>query len=242
MALVGPGAIKQNEVAPDPSLKGASEQEYVEILNPLTDDFMVQVAQDVPVNMPFQVRHDESGRVQYLSKNESDVRTNYGLNLKNPDHTGRKQIYNNTVIPAGKSKIFRGNEAQVVVKQIVNEILQRRGKNGRRLISDPVQRREIEDEIIVRRGFVQELMDSNFQSERAQTTQAINKANEVTDEFPGLNESTGSIGAARVSHQKFETGSTLAGAGNQKDGDRQPDTVPANDSSESTKKDKRSKD
>lgn len=204
--VVGPGAIKVEETAPKPTLDGFSEYQYVEILNPLSDDFMVQVAQDVPVNVPFEVRAKTA-----LHQTETDITRTLGFGLKNDDHQARKQIFNNTIIPSGKSKVFKGNEAQVVIRQLVNEILQRRGNKSKLLMSNPTLRAEVEAEIIVRYGNVQELLDTNFQTERSQVDQALTKANEVGNEFPGLE----------------NPGKATEGT----------DTVPGNDTAKSDKKD-----
>jgi len=148
VAVVGPGATQDLQAAPSPTLDGASEYEYVTILNPLTDDFAVRVAQDVPVNMPFAIGKDYSGKTQPITQNEQDARQVYGLGLKNPDFIGRKHIVNDTVIRAGETINLKGNEAQVAVRQLVNEILQREGK--KRLMADPTLRKEVEDRIILR--------------------------------------------------------------------------------------------
>jgi len=201
MALVGPGATQQDETAPTPTLEGASEYEYVTILNPLPDDFAIRVAQDIPVNMPFMPGKDLSGQVSQLTNTEQDVRQVYGLNLKNPDFKARKHVVNDTVIKAGQTINLKGNEAQVAVRQLVNEILQREGK--RRLMADPHLRREVEDRIIKHRGTVQDLMDRNIQSTRSQIDQAITQSNEAQNEtaFPGLTDvgqGSGSPDAAKA--------------------------------------------
>lgn len=185
MAVIGPGS-QQEAVSVKPLLDGASEYEYVTVLNPLTDDFAVRVAQDVPVNAPFPIGKDTSGKVSQLTNTDADARQVYGLNLKNPDFKGRKHIVNDTVIKAGQTKNFKGNEAQVAVKQLVDEVLQRGSK--KRLMSDPVLRREIEEKIVVRRGSINDLMEDNFRSTRTQLDEAISKSNEPQDEeaFPGL--------------------------------------------------------
>lgn len=185
MAIVGPGANKQEVESPKATLDGASEYEYVTILNPLTDDFAVMVAQSRPVNLPFEV-HKSSDRTQGVTSSESDVRQVYGLQLKNPDHAGKTHITNSTIIRSGKTINLKGDEAQVAVRQLVNEILQREGKS--RLMADPNLRKEVEDRIIVNRGSVQDLMDNRLQSPQQQLNEAIKVSNEVQDEqeFPGL--------------------------------------------------------
>lgn len=180
MALVGPGSLQQQEEAPKPTLEGASEYEYVTVLNPLEDDFAVRVAQDIPVNMPMEIR-SKTGMI----REEGDVVRNYGLDLRNPDFKGRKHMVNDTIIRSGETINFKGNEAQVAVRQLVNEILQREGK--KRLMADPNLRREVEARIIKHRGTVQDLMDEKIQTPRSQIDNAITQSNEAPNEaFPGL--------------------------------------------------------
>ena len=193
MAIIGPGASLQNEETPDPMLQGASEYEYVTILNPLTDDFQVQVAQDVPVSVPFEIRKDTSGKTSVATTDERMATLNYGLNLKNPDHQARKRFHNNAVIKAGQTMNFKGNDAQVVVRQLVNEIMQRNGQG--RFLHDPVAREKVEKTIIMARGSVQDLMDSNISSQQQQINQAITASNtsvetikEPETPFEGLEE------------------------------------------------------
>lgn len=187
MAVVGPGA--QQAVATDikSQLDGASEFEYVTILNPLTDDFAVRVAQDIPVNMPIEIKA-QTGLIQ----SGNDVVRTYGLDLRNPDFQGRKRISNDTIIPAGRTINLKGNEAQVAVRQIVNELMQREG-NGK-LLSDPTLRAEAENRVIQTRGSIQDLMDTNLRTQRSQLDEAIANSNkEVPHDksFPGLNRDTG---------------------------------------------------
>lgn len=182
MAIIGPGTQNLDIIEPKPTLDGANEFEVIEILNPLSDDFQIQVAQDVPVNLPFEIRKD--GKTSVLSNTEADVRQTYGLALKNADHQARKRITNNAIIKSGQTMRLRGSEAQVAVRQLVNEILQRQGK--RQFLSDPTTRKIVEDEIIISRGSIQDMMDGNLQTPRQQMDDALNKANEVRDEFPEL--------------------------------------------------------
>lgn len=55
MGLVGPGAVVQNEISPDATLKGVGAEKIVTVLNPLSDDFAVQVGVSRPVEVPIQV-------------------------------------------------------------------------------------------------------------------------------------------------------------------------------------------
>lgn len=178
--IVGPGTDLNQNADTKPLLEGATEYEVITILNPLTDDFQVRVAQDVPVNTPMEIR-GKTGLVQ----TERDITQAYGLDLKNPEHKALKYVYNDTIIPAGQMMKFRGDQAQVVVKQLVNEIMQRE-KNSLKM-ADPWARNEVEQRIIKSRGSIQDLMDNQFQTPQQQINDAITKSNEVSDEpFPGL--------------------------------------------------------
>lgn len=186
MAVVGPGAQPQKVDDPLPLLDRASEMEYVILLNPLSDDFAVRVAQDLPVNMPFNIGKDTSGKVSQLTHTEQDARQVYGLDLKNPDFKGRRHIQMDTVIKSGQTKVFKGNEAQTVIRQLTNEILQREG--NKRLMADPNLRNEVEARIIQGRGPIQDLMDGTILTPRNQMDEAIRKQNEAQNEQPRLNE------------------------------------------------------
>ena len=183
MAIVGPGSIQEQEIAPLATLDGASEYEYVTILNPLTDDFAIQVAQSRPVDMPVNVKNTDGG----LTHSEKDVRQVYGIGLKNPDFQSRRHLLNQTIIKSGSTINLRGDDAQVAVRQLVNEIIQREGNTLHQ--ADPNVRREVESRIIIARGSVEDLMDNKLQSTKTIINQAINTSNEVNDEgtFSNLN-------------------------------------------------------
>lgn len=186
MAIIGPGSVQEELVRPDPVLQGASQYEVVKVHNPLTDDFVVQVAQSIPFDVQFQINNTEGK--QPLS--ETDVTRTYGVNLRGPDQTqvSKKHVLNKTIIKAGQSMNFRGDIAQVAVRQLVNEIMQQR--NQTKFMADPVQRNLVEKEIIISRGTMEDLMNNNLQSVDTQINQAVEKLNENTEEsFPGLGES-----------------------------------------------------
>lgn len=202
MAIIGPGAIQNDQIAPQPTLDGASEYEYVTILNPLTDDFAIQVAQTKPVDMPMTIAKDT--RTAGITTSDRDVAQVYGFQLKNPDFSSRKHILNQTVIKSGKTINLRGDDAQVAVRQLVNEMIQREGKTVH--MADPVLRREYEGRIIISRGSVEDLMDNKMQSTQTVINETINKSNEVQDEeaFANLNDTRTEVGTA-------ETGNSVIG-------------------------------
>lgn len=215
MAIIGPGAIQDQEITPGALLENANEYEYVSVLNPFTDDFAVRVAQDVPVNMPIEIRNKTA-----MHQNQSDVERTLGFPLKGPDFQSRKHIFNNTIIPAGSTVNLKGNEAQIAVRQIVNEMLQREG--NQRFLADPVKRREAEEKVVMRRGSIQELMDGGIQSQRSQIDQAINKSNEVANDqaaFPDIagnaSQASGS-GGNEVSQFEADSESTKRSVGRPK--------------------------
>lgn len=184
MAIVGPGAVQQDQISPDASLDGASEYEYVTLLNPLTDDFAIQVAQTRPVDLPFNIKKDP--RVGGVTHSEGDVAQVYGVGLRNPDHKGQRHILNTTVIPSGKTINLRGDVAQVAIRQLIAEIMQREGKKLH--IADPVQRKIVEDRIIIARGSIEDLMDNKLRPVQSIINETIEQSNEVKDEeaFPDI--------------------------------------------------------
>lgn len=200
MPVVGPGATPQKTDDPLPLLDRASELEYVVLFNPLSDDFAVRVAQDLPVNAPFSIGKDASGKTTQLTHTEQDARQYYGLNLKNPNFTGKQHVFMDTIIEAGKTKVFKGNEAQVAIRQLTNEVLQRKGH--KRLMADPNLRNEVEAEIIRGRGPIQDIMDGRVLSPQVQINEAIKRTNEAQNAeepaFPGLSQENSSPGTEAV--------------------------------------------
>lgn len=194
----GPGAIKDSPTGVVPRLDGASENEYIEILNPLSVVFSARVASSRPVNAPVRVVVNEN--TPTATRNEDDIRRNYGLDLRNPDHASLAHIAQSIEIGPGKTVRLPGNEAQVVVKQLVNEILQREGR--KLFIGDPSARQEVEDRIILKRGSMSEFFGQ----------QAINVREELNK---GLDDDT---------EQSFPT-EDVAG-----EDQEQPDTVGQSDS------------
>lgn len=184
----GPGVEIDQGSAPKPVLEGASEYEYVTILNPLSVDFWGKVAITRPVNAPINISDDGSGGQMTL--NEADVRRNYGLNLRNKDHIGRVNVINRVCIPAGQTINVLGSEAQVIVRQLVTEILSREGK--KLMLADPFQRHEVEQRVVLSRRSVNDLMDgSGPMAVQEQLRGAVDKLNveeKMIDEpaFPDL--------------------------------------------------------
>jgi hypothetical protein len=160
----GPGSVEDQGIAPKPLLEGATAYEVVTVFNPLSVDFYGMVGQDKPVNLPFEIRRDSV--TNPISTTEADVKRNYGLDLKNRDHNARLPITNKVLIRSGSTLNLFGNEAQVVVRQLVNEIMQREGK--KLLLADPYQRSLVENRVV---------------RSRRSTTEAIGGVDSVTDQM-----------------------------------------------------------
>lgn len=180
----GPGSVETNLIAPAPLLEGANDSELITILNPLTVDFVGLIGVDKAIDAPFQIR--KTVGAEGVSMTESDVRSNYGLTLKNKDHMSRMSITNKVIIPSGKTYNLQGSAAKVVVHQLVNEIMQREGNSLK--LADPNARHEVEERVIISRGSISDLLGNSPQTIQQQINQAVDKANEAQDEkeeFPG---------------------------------------------------------
>lgn len=177
----GPGAVEDSQIAPSAILDGASDYEYVEVLNPLSVDFIGMFGVEKPVNIP--VKFQAAQGTTALTVDEASLASNYGLaGFKNADHPALAKITNTVTIKAGQTLRMRGGEAQVVVRQLVNEIIQR--EKNKLFIADPTTRNEVEKRIVLKRGSINELMGSAPVSVMEQVNTAIKDSNEA--EFPGL--------------------------------------------------------
>lgn len=178
--MIGPGALAEQGESPLPLLYGATMYEWVEILNPLSRPFggtfgMSRPMSAAPVNIT-------PVRGQGITQNESDLRNNYGLDLRNPDHQARADIVNRVVIPSGKTVILLGNEAQVIIRQLVNAVMQLEGNALR--MADPFARREVEERVVINRGSAAERLGQNPTTvqEQLQTV----KEDKHEQEFPEI--------------------------------------------------------
>lgn len=192
-APAGPGAAEDSGISPDAALDGADEYEYVTVHNPLSVEFIGQVGISRPINVPFQVRR--SPEMNTLTRSEEDVARNYGLDLKNKDYPAKVHLTQKVHIPAGQTVNLLGNEAQVVVRQLVNEIMQRDGM--RLMVHDKYQRSLVEGRVIIARRSVNDILGSQgLTTVQTQLQNAVNELNkqEVTTDgttteqpFPSLN-------------------------------------------------------
>lgn len=179
----GPGAVDETQISPSSLLDGATDYEYVEVLNPLSVDFIGKFGVDKPVNIPIKLQAPLG--TSALTVDEASLAANYGLSgFKNADHPSNMRIANTVTLKAGQTLRMRGSEAQVVVRQLVNEMIQREG--NKLFIADPKTRNDFEKRVIMKRGSINELMGSAPVSVMEQINSAVKDSNE--EEFPGVEE------------------------------------------------------
>lgn len=176
----GPGAIEDSGVEPKPLLEGASEYEVITIVNPLSVDFIAQVASSRPIDAP--IRIVNTPQTPTATRDESTIINNYGLNLRNPAHQGKTHIVNKIVIRAGSSINVLGNEAQVIVRQLVNEMMQREGQSL--FMADKFARHSYEERVVISRSSVSDLLGGRPVTVQDQIREAVKESNE--QEFPEI--------------------------------------------------------
>lgn len=173
--VAGPGAYQDLGEDPAPLLQGATSEEFVEIFNPLSSDFMGQIGVTRPVTAEITI--GRAKEAPGVTRNENDIRQMYGLDLNNSDHQAKRAITNTVLIKSGGTLRLNGDAAQVVVRQLVNEIMQREGQ--KLLLANAHARRAVEERVVKYRGYI-DLQNIN-------TPQNIVNE-EVENEFPELNE------------------------------------------------------
>lgn len=183
---VGPGAFEDKGISPRPQLEGASADEYVEIFNPLSVTFIGKVGITRPVNAPMTVI--QTPGISTMTRNESEVRTNYGLDLKNPNHQGKTNIVQQVTLESGKITRLSGNVASVIVGQLITEMMGREGK--KLLLADLHARSEYEKRVIRGRGFLSELLGRQPLTVEQQLTEALKEdiKEASSGEFPELDQ------------------------------------------------------
>lgn len=178
---VGPGTLTAKPDAQPSLLDGVTEYEWVDLFNPLSVSFIAQVASSRPINSPVQVRQTpglESG-----IRTESDLATQYGLTgFKNKEHPSHIHIPHTIEIASGRVRRLPGNEAQVVLRQIVGYLLQVEGKGLK--LADPYERGLAEKRIIRGRGNISDLMTESPVSISDQLNNAVTASNIKREEPP----------------------------------------------------------
>lgn len=197
--LVGPGSQPEMTEELPPLLEGATEYEVVEVFNPLSDDFAGQFGVTRPTTAPLSM--SKAPNYAGMTQTPQDVATNYGVTT-NPNHQAKANIVNTTIIPSGKTVPMLGSEAQVIVRQLVNEIMQREGK--RLKLADAWERRQTEQRVVMSRRSLNQVLGTAPVSVHEQLKSAVNTLTEAESphveeqSFPGLQESNnlGDNGAA----------------------------------------------
>lgn len=173
--VVGPGTLTAAPEAQPSTLDGVTESEYVDLFNPLSYTFRAKVASSRPVNVPVTV-HQTDG-LQSGIKTESDLAMGYGLSgFKNQSHPSLAHIAHTVDIGSGKTRRFPGNEAQVILRQLVGHLLQVEGKGLK--LADPYEREQAEKRIVRGRGLVSDIYDSQVVTASEQISQTIERSNE----------------------------------------------------------------
>lgn len=179
ITAVGAGAITEDQARPEPLLDRVSEYHYVKVTNPLPMDFIGKVAQSRQINAPLRI---VDGAQKGIDENTLKAA---GLDLKNPDHPQFQHVSVNVAIKSGQTINLRGNEAKVIVRQLVNELMAYEGKTIRQ--GNPAYRREYEEKIVQGIYDVNDLLGENRQSEDLLIKEALEKENEKA--FPDLEQS-----------------------------------------------------
>ncbi len=130
--------MEANQDEPKSLLSNLRGHHVVLVHNPLTDvpekglkgDFTWQTARSV-------IQLDERSRDPHIDK----------LGLRNDSHPTQKHVVRPITIPSGTSMRLPGDVAQVLVKHLVDEMMQREGQKQQ--MADPVLRREYEERVIL---------------------------------------------------------------------------------------------
>lgn len=192
---IGPGSAPPAQAEYIAALEGATQDEVVEILNPMTVDFVGQVGITKTAMMPVRINNPNNTSI----KTESDLAAKGIPGFRNPDKGGGIiHVTQPVPIPAGTTIKQPGNVAQVIAKQLITAIIGVRGDKLR--IADPETRRNVEKEIILSRRPMAELFGVGGPiTVEEQMSAAIEKANHTAEEaaFPQLKLEEKRIGRAK---------------------------------------------
>lgn len=181
---IGPGSLAAPAAEYTPTLEGATRDEVVEILNPMSVDFVARVGVTKTAMMPVRINNPNNTSIQ----TESDLASKGIPGFRNPDlGGGRVHVANDVPIPAGTTIKQPGDVAQVIVKQLITAIISMRGDKLK--IADAETRRNVEREVIMSRRPMSELFGgSGVITVEEQMAAAIEQANKTTDEpaFPEI--------------------------------------------------------
>jgi len=169
---VGVGTISEDQTNPEATLNGASEYEYITLVNPLPFDFKGKVAQSRPVSAPIRIVNGREKGVDEASLRAA------GLDLRNADHPSNAHVTNIIVIKSGQTINLRGDEAQVIARQLVNEVMGYENKTLQ--IGAPTYRKEVEDRVIIGRKSIDDLLGDSYRTKSELVDDALAQKNEET--------------------------------------------------------------
>lgn len=184
---VGPGTVNSNTIAPPPLLGGADENYYAEILNPLSQDFIGKVASSRPVKAPIRIVTNDN--TPTLTQSEEDIKRNYGLDLRNKDSRSQQHFVQTVTILSGHTLRLQGNEAQVIIRQLTDIIMDSRDQQVAK--GDPTARRQVEEEIVLKVGTMDEFLAPSQSEVRDLLNKDSHESNESEEKpFPSQTEPT----------------------------------------------------
>lgn len=179
---IGPGAVRRENIQAPSLLEGVKESDYVELINPLSVTFIGRAALTTDVAARVAIGKSSEGDSRDSARLESDIQQLYGLDLRaNAAGTGKTHIITDIPLESGKSLRLLGREAKVVVRQLVTTMMQLEGK--RRLLANPVARRQAEERIVLKVGSLNQLLGNTPLSIEQQLQASLNKV----DDHPGRN-------------------------------------------------------
>ncbi len=139
-APIAGAPLPEQAVDVKPLLEGAGESMIVSVHNPLSQDFRVQYARSVVQG---------GADTPYLTQEEKAVLEKGGI-APRKDQNPQAHAVQYLVLKSGQTINLPGDIAQIAVRQLVNYMIQVRAK-GKSVVplSDPVTRRQAEDEVVL---------------------------------------------------------------------------------------------
>jgi len=155
---------------PKSLLANVGEFDVVAVHNPLSTDFTGKVARSIPA---------ASRRTAI----DNYAREKYGIELVNQDRTAMEHVQQTITIPSGGTIKMPGTVAQVIVRQLIKEMMQREG--ARREMSNPQVRQDYEKRVIVNQeSMLQDLTTETAEERLQRQLDEMNREDGREDEFP----------------------------------------------------------
>lgn len=196
-----------NQDEPTSIAQNFRQHHVVQVHNPLSDDFRWTVARSVVLADPANV--------------DPHVKA---LNLRNDAHPTIKHVVQPITLLSGETKKLPGDVAKVIVKHLVDEIMNREGHKTN--VGDKHLRQEVEERVVINfRDLRSQLSTQSVEEQLEQQIRDLNKEDDPNNEQQTVSEAA--FPQAAVASQ--ETASADNGAGGQEG------TPVAGDSSRSPK-------